>query len=42
MTEEIRFMINLELIAGKLFLLSTVDNEAIEIIGSERFSSYAG
>ncbi|KAJ0093852.1 hypothetical protein Patl1_27092 [Pistacia atlantica] len=31
--EEIRFMINPELIAGMLFLPSMVDNEAIEIVG---------
>ncbi|XP_030941058.1 poly(ADP-ribose) glycohydrolase 1-like isoform X1 [Quercus lobata] len=40
--EEIRFMINPELIAGMLFLPSMADNEAIEIIGAERFSSYTG
>ncbi|KAK6772932.1 hypothetical protein RDI58_028170 [Solanum bulbocastanum] len=40
--EEIRFMINPELIAGMLFLPCMADNEAIEIVGTERFSSYAG
>ncbi|GAB2294210.1 hypothetical protein Dimus_028428 [Dionaea muscipula] len=40
--EEIRFMINPELIAGMLFLPSMSDNEAIEIVGTERFSDYSG
>ncbi|KAK3035394.1 hypothetical protein RJ639_032922 [Escallonia herrerae] len=40
--EEIRFMINPELIAGMLFLPSMADNEAIEIVGAERFSNYIG
>uniref|UniRef100_A0A803KTY3 poly(ADP-ribose) glycohydrolase n=1 Tax=Chenopodium quinoa TaxID=63459 RepID=A0A803KTY3_CHEQI len=40
--EEIRFMINPELIAGILFLPSMSDNEAIEIVGAERFSNYSG
>lgn len=40
--EEIRFMINPELIAGMLFLSSMSDNEAIEIVGAERFSNYSG
>ncbi|GFP98315.1 poly(ADP-ribose) glycohydrolase 1 [Phtheirospermum japonicum] len=40
--EEIRFMINPELIASTLFLPSMADNEAIEIVGAERFSSYIG
>ncbi|PIA25111.1 hypothetical protein AQUCO_12500020v1 [Aquilegia coerulea] len=40
--EEIRFMINPELIAGMLFLPSMSDNEAIEIVGAERFSNYTG
>ncbi|KAJ0035762.1 hypothetical protein Pint_26470 [Pistacia integerrima] len=35
--EEIRFMINPELIAGMLFLPSIADNEAIEIVGAGRF-----
>ncbi|XVE76664.1 hypothetical protein DITRI_Ditri12bG0192200 [Diplodiscus trichospermus] len=40
--EEIRFMINPELIAGMLFLPSMEENEAIEIVGVERFSNYTG
>ncbi|OAY51350.1 poly(ADP-ribose) glycohydrolase 1 isoform X1 [Manihot esculenta] len=40
--EEIRFMINPELIAGMLFLPRMEDNEAIEIVGAERFSNYRG
>ncbi|KAH7834043.1 hypothetical protein Vadar_012168 [Vaccinium darrowii] len=40
--EEIHLMINPELIAGMLFLPSMADNEAIEIVGVERFSNYAG
>ncbi|KAH9726568.1 F-box/FBD/LRR-repeat protein [Citrus sinensis] len=40
--EEIRFMINPELIAGMLFLASMGDNEAIEIVGAERFCDYKG
>ncbi|KAA8532188.1 hypothetical protein F0562_006670 [Nyssa sinensis] len=40
--EEIRFMINPELIAGMLFLPSMADNEAVEIVGTERFSNYTG
>nr|CAN75808.1 hypothetical protein VITISV_004629 [Vitis vinifera] len=40
--EEIRFMINPELIAGMLFLPSMADNEAIEVVGPERFSNYTG
>lgn len=40
--EEIRFMINPELIAGMLFLPSMAENEAIEIVGAERFSDYTG
>lgn len=35
-------MINPELIAGMLFLPSMADNEAIEIVGAERFSNYTG
>jgi len=30
------------MIAGMLFLPAMADNEAIEIVGVERFSSYAG
>ncbi|KAL6139497.1 hypothetical protein ACLB2K_057801 [Fragaria x ananassa] len=40
--EEIRFMINPELIASMLFMSSMADNEAIEIVGAERFSNYTG
>ncbi|XP_071689540.1 poly(ADP-ribose) glycohydrolase 1-like isoform X2 [Rutidosis leptorrhynchoides] len=40
--EEIRFMINPELIAGMLFLPCMADNEAIEVFGAERFSNYTG
>ncbi|XP_004304700.1 PREDICTED: poly(ADP-ribose) glycohydrolase 1-like [Fragaria vesca subsp. vesca] len=40
--EEIRFMINPELIASMLFMPSMADNEAIEIVGAERFSNYTG
>ncbi|XP_050203424.1 poly(ADP-ribose) glycohydrolase 1 [Mercurialis annua] len=40
--EEIRFMINPELIAGMFFLPCMEDNEAIEIVGAERFSDYRG
>ncbi|XP_022858837.1 poly(ADP-ribose) glycohydrolase 1-like isoform X1 [Olea europaea var. sylvestris] len=40
--EEIRFMINPELIVGMLFSPAMADNEAIEIIGTQRFSDYSG
>ncbi|XP_028793582.1 poly(ADP-ribose) glycohydrolase 1 isoform X2 [Neltuma alba] len=40
--EEIRFMVSPELIVGMLFLPSMAENEAIEIVGVERFSSYTG
>ncbi|GFQ04719.1 probable poly(ADP-ribose) glycohydrolase 2 [Phtheirospermum japonicum] len=40
--EEIRFMINPELIVSILFLPMMDDNEAIEIVGAERFSDYTG
>ncbi|KAL8134947.1 poly(ADP-ribose) glycohydrolase 1-like isoform X1 [Apium graveolens] len=40
--EEIRFMINPELILGMLFLPAMAKNEAIEIVGTERFSNYTG
>ncbi|KAK7308883.1 hypothetical protein RJT34_05194 [Clitoria ternatea] len=40
--EEIRFMISPELIAGMLFLPAMANNEAIYIVGVERFSSYTG
>lgn len=35
-------MINPELIAGMLFLPSMEDNEAVEIVGAERFLNYTG
>ena len=35
-------MMNPELIVGMLFLPSMEDNEAIEIVGAERFSNYKG
>lgn len=40
--EEIRFVINPELIAAMLFLPAMAYNEAVEIVGAERFSSYGG
>ncbi|KAL6535339.1 hypothetical protein OROMI_026713 [Orobanche minor] len=40
--EEIRFVINPELIASMLFLPMMEDNEAIEMVGAERFSNYIG
>ncbi|KAF8046623.1 hypothetical protein N665_3582s0004 [Sinapis alba] len=40
--EEIRFMINPELIAGMLFLPAMEASEAIEVVGAERFSHYTG
>ncbi|XP_010522257.1 PREDICTED: probable poly(ADP-ribose) glycohydrolase 2 isoform X2 [Tarenaya hassleriana] len=40
--EEIRFMINPELIGGMLFLPAMDVNETIEIVGAERFSHYIG
>ncbi|KAL1221179.1 putative poly(ADP-ribose) glycohydrolase 2 [Cardamine amara subsp. amara] len=40
--EEIRFVINPELIAGMLFLPRMDENEAIEVVGVERFSLYTG
>uniref|UniRef100_A0A1J3IXG8 poly(ADP-ribose) glycohydrolase n=1 Tax=Noccaea caerulescens TaxID=107243 RepID=A0A1J3IXG8_NOCCA len=40
--EEIRFVINPELIAGMFFLPRMDANEAIEIVGVERFSRYTG
>ncbi|KAL0740706.1 hypothetical protein Bca4012_082219 [Brassica carinata] len=40
--EEIRFMMNPELIAGMLFLPRMDGNEAIEIVGAERFTLYTG
>lgn len=35
-------MLSPELIADMLFLPAMADNEAIEIVGVERFSSYTG
>ncbi|GAA0164361.1 glycosidase [Lithospermum erythrorhizon] len=40
--EEIRFMINPELISGILFLPAMKENEAIEMVGAERFANYTG
>ncbi|RYQ99354.1 hypothetical protein Ahy_B07g087284 isoform A [Arachis hypogaea] len=40
--EEIRFMVSPELIAGMLFLTAMEENEAIDIVGVERFSNYTG
>ena len=35
-------MINPELIVGMLFLPSMANNEAIKVVGPERFSNYTG
>ncbi|XP_031391429.1 poly(ADP-ribose) glycohydrolase 1-like isoform X2 [Punica granatum] len=40
--EEILFMIYPELISGMLFLPAMAENEAIEMVGAERFSNYTG
>eukprot|EP00005_Dracoamoeba_jomungandri_P002411 CAMPEP_0174250514 /NCGR_PEP_ID=MMETSP0439-20130205/663_1 /TAXON_ID=0 /ORGANISM="Stereomyxa ramosa, Strain Chinc5" /LENGTH=517 /DNA_ID=CAMNT_0015330605 /DNA_START=591 /DNA_END=2144 /DNA_ORIENTATION=- len=40
--EEIRFMINPELIASLLFTAQLADNEAVVITGAERYSNYKG
>ncbi|XP_021752482.1 poly(ADP-ribose) glycohydrolase 1-like [Chenopodium quinoa] len=40
--EEIRFMMNPELIVAMLFMPSMSENEAIEMVGAERFSNYRG
>ncbi|XP_053213630.1 uncharacterized protein LOC128396992 [Panonychus citri] len=40
--EEIRFAINPELIVSMLFTEKMLDNEAVVIIGAERFNSYSG
>ncbi|XP_021774871.1 poly(ADP-ribose) glycohydrolase 1-like [Chenopodium quinoa] len=40
--EEIRFMMNPELIVAMLFMPSMSENEAIEMDGAERFSNYRG
>lgn len=42
MQEEILFVIKPELIAAMLFLPSMSENEAIEMVGAERFSNYKG
>lgn len=42
MQEEIRFMLCPELLAGMLFLPALDDNEAIEVVGPERYSRYTG
>eukprot|EP01113_Clastostelium_recurvatum_P049962 TRINITY_DN9347_c0_g1_i1.p2 TRINITY_DN9347_c0_g1~~TRINITY_DN9347_c0_g1_i1.p2 ORF type:complete len:240 (-),score=63.97 TRINITY_DN9347_c0_g1_i1:1571-2290(-) len=40
--EEIRFVINPELLASRLFVQEMEANEVVVIVGSERFSSYKG
>ncbi|EFA75934.1 hypothetical protein PPL_10508 [Heterostelium album PN500] len=40
--EEVRFMINPELIVSRLFTAQLQDNEAVIITGAERFSNYTG
>jgi poly(ADP-ribose) glycohydrolase len=40
--EEIRFCINPELIASRIFTEKLEDNESMIIIGAERFSTYSG
>ncbi|EFJ33511.1 hypothetical protein SELMODRAFT_84118 [Selaginella moellendorffii] len=40
--EEIRCVINPELIAGRLFLPAMQDNEAIEIVGTQCYNRYEG
>ncbi|GAQ91316.1 Poly (ADP-ribose) glycohydrolase [Klebsormidium nitens] len=40
--EEIRFMLCPELLVGMLFLPALADNEAIEVVGAERYSAYTG
>ncbi|KAL3679148.1 hypothetical protein R1sor_022104 [Riccia sorocarpa] len=40
--EEIRFMINPELIAGMLFMSPMADNETIEMTGAQQYSQYKG
>eukprot|EP01132_Coremiostelium_polycephalum_P001124 gene1124-1429_t len=40
--EEIRFVINPELLVSRLFTAQFQDNETMIIIGSERFSKYSG
>jgi poly(ADP-ribose) glycohydrolase len=40
--EEIRFLVNTELLVSRLFTERLVDNECIIITGSERFCKYKG
>jgi Poly (ADP-ribose) glycohydrolase (PARG) len=40
--EQIRFMINPELVGAMLFITSMEDNEAIEVVGVERYIQYTG
>ncbi|KAI8799556.1 hypothetical protein BJ742DRAFT_845376 [Cladochytrium replicatum] len=40
--EEIRFIINTELIVTRLFTQSLSDNECLHMIGSQRYSDYTG
>ena len=40
--EEIRFVINPELIAGRIFTECLQPNESLVITGAERFSDYTG
>ncbi|XP_078169989.1 poly(ADP-ribose) glycohydrolase 1-like [Carex rostrata] len=40
--EHIRFMINPELVVGMLFMASMGDNEAVEVVGVERYAEYTG
>ncbi|KAJ3709201.1 hypothetical protein LUZ61_012906 [Rhynchospora tenuis] len=40
--EQIRFMINPELVGGMLFMTSMDNNEAIEVVGVERYIQYTG
>ncbi|KAJ3196949.1 hypothetical protein HK101_006998 [Irineochytrium annulatum] len=40
--EEIRFIINPELIASRLIIEEMDDNEAVSVVGAERYSNYQG
>eukprot|EP00002_Diphylleia_rotans_P037108 TRINITY_DN8264_c0_g1_i1.p1 TRINITY_DN8264_c0_g1~~TRINITY_DN8264_c0_g1_i1.p1 ORF type:complete len:584 (-),score=128.39 TRINITY_DN8264_c0_g1_i1:143-1894(-) len=40
--EEIRFVINPELIVSRLFTTCMADNESVHILGAERYSDYKG
>jgi poly(ADP-ribose) glycohydrolase len=40
--EEIRFLINPELLASRLFTEQLGDREALLVVGAERFSDYSG